>query len=585
MARKSGRIHQATWRSMLPLLVLVLLVPAVSGCAQIPASGPVVAGEEVDPGVELHAIVPGPAIGASPSEIVNGFIQAMISAEGEYEVARSYLTPAAAARWKPSNKTYVFADLSISNELSAGAGSRPEREAAQQTSGILTLSVTETIDADGHLAQVYPPQRTPIDLDLTMVDDEWRIDALPDATLLAEIDLDFVFSSYNLYYLDPARSFLVADPRWLPDTASTPARIAALLLRGPPAWLRGAVVTAFPKGTQLRAPAGVQVQDGVAQVSVTPEARQADAGQRGLMRAQLLATLQPVVAVQDVQILVDSARLDVDEVTVHSEPSMSESPALLMGDRVQKLVDGNPSPVESIAALRDSDADALAMDYSSDRFAILADDRKELRLAGEDGLEAPVLSGDELTVPSFDWRGWVWSTEVDCQGQITAVSADSEVVQVHADWLAGRELSSLRVARDGVRVLIASTDAAGTGHLELAAITRDEDGVPHSLARAPEATMGSSVSSVRDAAWVGPARVVVLGTAVDSTDLRVLQVEVGGPPREALPRLEEPLSLTAATGMGSVLVSSSEHDVLTQAGAQWISLSQAQGATWVAFPG
>ncbi len=579
-----SRVPSAARLSSVLVGVLACLI---AGCARIPTDGPVVAGRQAGTPAALHAIVPGPSMGATPYEIVDGFLRAMISADKDFGVARSFLSPAEGEGWNPDAQT-LFYDGSYTIRVSSTAspGRQPATEAPSSERATVTLKVVQKIDADGRLEQLETPRRDDLRLELARVEGQWRITDAPDLAAVAVTDRDFVFNSYNLYYVDATGRYLVPDPRWLPETAATSTRLVTMLLTGPPRWLQSSVTTAFPRGTRLAAPSSVVIDDGVAAVELSPQARPADRRRRGLMRAQLLATLQPLADVDDVSMRVDGAPLDAGPVSPVTVTPVDPSPVALRDGRLVRFnLDGEDSGEEITAARVLRDADALAVDYTGQLFAVRTGEGSQLRLAGRSGTGDPVLTADELTAPSFDVHGWVWSTDVTCNGTVTAVSPQGVVLDVPASWLAGRHIDVIRVARDGVRVLIASTSPDGTAHVELAAISRRADGIPTGLTVAPGDPLGVGIESVRDAVWLGPVDLALIARRPGVQGLRILPIEVGGPPHDPMLPLTDPRQLAGAQGVGSVLVLTGSHDVMTQAGAQWISLPAAAGAEAVAYAG
>ncbi len=580
-------------RARIPWLVVGLAFVLLAGCARIATNGPVVSGAQAGPGLELHAIVPGPAKGASPRDIVSGYLQAALSAESDYAVARSYLTPQAADAWRPSQQTLIYdgstsiAGTAVDNE--PAPPTRPTASSAPEAT--VTVSVVAQIDAAGHLSQLASRQQQSIDLPLVQSGGQWRIGKAPNLTLVSSSDLDFVFSSYSLFFLDPTRSFLVPDPRWVPDDPSTPTRLAALLLAGPPDWLKPAVYTAFPRGTGLAQSSSVTVKAGVATVELSPEASKASPQTRGLMRDQMLNTLQPLVALDGVTLDVGGSPLDIPDVSVHAEPTLAPDPALLRGGTISKFSGARLEPEPGMPSLSSVQPTTLAMDYSGERFAILSGDDSQLRLldsgkqGGDPALSDPVLSAPDLTPPSYDWHGWVWSTSAQCNGAISAVSPQGKVTSVAAPWLAGRTISVVRVARDGARAIIASTDGSGVPHLELASIARSDDGTPTAVRPADFTPVGVGIGAVRDATWVSGTELIVLGKPAGSQIQQVMQVEIGGPARPALPALPDARRVTGADGVGSVLVGTGSNELMTQAGARWTALSAASGTRWAAYSG
>ncbi len=569
-------------RANATVTILVLLV-TLFGCARIGTSGPVVSGGPAGKPADLQALVPGPAAGDTPEQIVQGFLRAGLSARSDYEAARVFLTTDSAADWRPSQQTLVYSDevklTGFADNPQAPAGDEPTT-----SSGLVSVQVEASIDAAGHLLHDGTDRRQNVEFSLVREKGEWRLDAVPDLTLISTNDLEFVFSRFAVYFLDPTSSYLVPDARWLPDTVSTPTVLAALLLDGPTTFLAGAVVTAFPEGVELAPPSGLSIEDGLASVDLTSQARSAPPTQRALMRAQMLATLQQVAEVADVTLTVENGPLEVPETTVRRQPDVQVGLAVLRDGLISRLDNGTMAAVAGAPSLADLDPVAIAADYSTARFAVITGGGGELRLlrVGKP-LADPVLVDDRLTRPSFDWRGWVWSTTATCTGTVTAVSAEGRVVEVNASWLDGRELIALRVSREGARVIVASSGPDGT-RLDLASVIRDGDGAPVTLQQADPALVGDSLTTIDDVAWVDELQVAVLGRRpVDDTD-RVLRLELGELSAQALSTVRGARQVISNGGPGSIIVRT-EEGLMVPAGAQWVQLPDSAAITSIADPG
>ena len=92
----------------------VALVLTIAGCAGVPDSGPVRVGQPVAAAgggladVSVREVPAGPAPGASPADVVSGFLRAMVNSDGGYGVARSYL--ATGTSWTSGNTITIYAD-------------------------------------------------------------------------------------------------------------------------------------------------------------------------------------------------------------------------------------------------------------------------------------------------------------------------------------------------------------------------------------------------------------------------------------------------------------------------------------------
>lgn len=564
-------------------LVCLVVVLLLSACAEIPSSGPVVAGASAGPDRALQAIVPGPADGATPAEIVRGFLDANLSPADGYAVARSFLTEHAAARWQPTSGTVVY---SGERSLSGVTRSSPDPDLPERAN--VSVSQVASISATGHFDRVAASRRQ-VELEVRNVDGQWRISMLPDLTLINETDLDFVFGAYPVYFLDPTSTYLVPDPRWLPNSGLTATRLVTLLLDGPPEWLQPAVRTSFGRAVRLAGPEPVAVSGGVATVELSEQARQAPAQDRALMYAQLLATLRLLPTVENVTVRSNGADLDLDELDLATEPDVGADPYLMVDGQLTVLHGGSisalvPDPVPSGLAV-----EAIAISFepeSQRRYAAVTEGGEQLYLGRlRDPSGAAVLAGTHLTAPSFDWRGWVWSTETLSDGNLTVVAPDGTLSTVAAPWLDGRRLTSLRVGRSGSLVAVASTDSSGRSELQIASVERAVNGRPVALHRSDPDPSGVGIIAVRDLAWVGPSELVVLGKRNSDAGPRVLTVGVGGAGPSALPALPDSRRIAGGFGVSSVLVGTGSDGLSGLTGTQWAEVDGAAGATAAAFVG
>ncbi len=598
-SRASGRHAGLAWRKALVGVVVL----AVSGCATIQTDGPVVAGQPVgDPfGDGVRELVSGPTAGQTPDGIVTGFLAAAQGAADDFEVARQFLTSEAASTWRPAVQTIVYRGGTPEVSVLAGGQEVPgdEEVKADAVSAHLSVEVVATVDERGrYLQQASGPPRT-IDLDLQRSDDQWRISGVEDVALLSEADFAAAFRVYPLHFLDPSRTYLVPEVRWFPNGRSTATRLVRELLAGPSEWLAPAVDTAFPTGTSLAAPAAVVVRDNAGVVDLTEPALEAGDADRTLMLVQLESTLQPVLGVNRIEIRVDGGQLDdppdVDGPT--HDPEVLAPAVLVQGDSLMQL---DLRTIEPIADLPDltgldvshpgvSPTGSGAVNTRSRVFAVLTRERSELRLIrpGSDEVPEPVVVGSDLTAPSLDWRGWVWTTTRTNAGYVNAAPSEGPALRVEAPWLAGRLVTSMRVSRDGARVVVASTDQAGVGHLDLAGVLRDRNGVPKRLVPQEPQAQALDLAVVEEVAWSDEDEVLVLGRAATEptgSDLRIWVVTLSGPVTEPFAPLGDVTTVTARKGERSVLASTDE-GIFALAGSAWVRIPESESAREAAFQG
>src|SRR5690606_35918950 len=111
-----------------------LLVVALAACAGLPVTGPVNPGRPVtddDDGTDVSYVPAGPADGATPVQIVEGFIAAGSGPSGNWEVAQEFLTDAAREVWKRQAGVTIYE-----------SGTRTITGADEEAAGIDDMTVT-----------------------------------------------------------------------------------------------------------------------------------------------------------------------------------------------------------------------------------------------------------------------------------------------------------------------------------------------------------------------------------------------------------------------------------------------------------
>ncbi len=252
------------------LPTVLVAVTLAAGCADVPTSGllqhtglPAGTGGEQQGMDCCGYIMTGPGPGASPSQIVQGFLLASADFGNHHEIARQYLTRAASRSWQPGPGPAVTVVASPPTVTPAppAFGSRNTAVveiSAQQLGNVSTSGQYIQAEAGQHqLNQEFTLQK---------VDHQWRIATLPKKSsadvdqpsheLLLTKDLfQLAFQPRNLYYLDPAGKDLVPDPIFVPvDSGDPVADLVRALLIPPQGWVAGAVLSAFPPAATLRRP-------------------------------------------------------------------------------------------------------------------------------------------------------------------------------------------------------------------------------------------------------------------------------------------------------------------------------------------
>ena len=532
--------------------VLVVVALVLTACAGFGTSGPVNTGREAgaDAGAPDFSFVPdGPQAGASPEQIVEGFIRAG-SGPGPragWETARLFLAPSIRETWNP--------EASVTIDLLG------DREIDAPTAGGVTLSLLSvaTVDATG---AYEPADAAPTTLSFALAqqdDGEWRITEAPDGIVLGQDDFSRVFSRYSLMYFDPTWQFLVPDVRWFAATNAA-ARITSALVDGVPSpWLADSVVNAFPESVEAQP--SVPIESGIAQVELSGNALSLDQSTLDRMQTQLTASLATAKAVGAVM-LVSSAPILASPVQVRSTrltgPPLVETAAgfgFLSGDELTVL----PGLSDAVASLSPR-PDAIQVGPERQLAAVRLADGSVARVVA-DGEVTIVDTRPGLVAPSIDPQGMVWSVPRGAPTEVQVFSG-TERFDLAAAW-AATEIVALAVSRDGTR-LAGLVVSGGSARVWVAGVLRDPENQPVGLG-VPVA-LGAAPGSGAGIAWVDDTTVGVLTNAPDGG--RVSEQLVGGP-ATVTDAPQAIVAIAGATSIATVRLLGQDGSLYVKRGANW----------------
>ena len=504
------------------VLAAVVTAAALAGCAGIPTSGSVRQGRPLQlerQDVVVPFIAEGPVAGATAVQVVQGFLRASADFRGDHKVAREYLTGGAAQRWRPAAGTIVH-----------DGGAPPGVEEGDDGTVVAQVTEVARIDPEGSF------RRTPGSPDLTRTfrlereDGEWRIAELDDGLVLSQLDVDQTFRQVSLYFLSPSRNSLVPDTVLVPELPGLTTKVVSRLLRGPTSDLRGAVLTAFPQGTQLEVQA-VPVSDGVATVSLDDAVLSADPDAREQMSAQIVWTLKQLGSqINRVRItaggddpFVQGVPQDQDANSwlTYDPDGFGGSPSLyaVRGSQVGRIIEGTFQPLTGPAGIGDVPVRTPAVSLDTTELAAVSPDGTVLstgRIAA-DGTFSPVLAGGDLSQPSWDPLGNLWVVDRSTGRLLLLPGGAAPALVVEVPRLAGAgRLSQVVVSRDGARVAMVY-GRGRAARLTLGSVTGIEDLEPDATDTPRVAVRGlreilPQVRGVRDVAWTDATTVTVLGS-------------------------------------------------------------------------
>lgn len=555
------------------ILVVIAGVLLLAGCSSLlPVSGePQAVPFPETKASEVKLNAQGPAKGASAEELITGFLRA--SAAGvsdDFTVARQFLTAEAAASWDPTAQVRLYPDNqspALSRSSSGAVRVSVAALATLDNSGILTNSATDSI-ISGEFSLVRN------------VDGEWRIAVLDDGITVPSAVFQSQFEESLVYYLTVDRTALVPTVHWFPRN-SAPTLAAESLIKGPPAWLSDAVRTAVPVGTTLATPA-VKVEEGVATVDLSVEASQMTQADLDLLYAQFTKTLTELSSIQDVRLSAAGAELSQPNQKDLPSYPYSNYPLLALADGVPARVTGSQvEPLVAAPAVAGLGLTAITSGYDEQPRNIVGLGTNGLyRISVDNSAVTQLLAGSTLAQPSMDTSGWVWTGAKNSVGTLNAINVSTgENIGVPANWLNGAELQSLRVSREGARIVVTYRKDDAT-NLGVAAIVRDEAGRPLRIGEV--VPFGQRLAEVTDLAWIAESKLMILARPKTGSEFNLQLVTIGSVSR-TVSEPDNPVSLTGGLGLESVVLAVQNGSLFRYDGGGWRVI--ANEVTAPALPG
>jgi hypothetical protein len=554
------RVRGGRWA---PLLALLLVL---SACSTVPKTSPIVQITEVPSRpAETVGIEPlPPERGATPEEIVRGFIDAAASARPGHPVAREHLAPEAAGTWSDEAGIIVLSPDYATVATEAG-------------SVTLTANPVGTVDERGvftvEAAGVFTRQFT-----LEQVRGEWRISDPPDGLIILQPDFERLYVERDAYFLDPTGQRVVPDPRLLIKGDAQPTALLQRVLDGPSGAIAAGVRNPL-SGVQLRSAVTVQGQSAVVDLTaltVDPAPVLAE------ICAQIVWTLAPL-RIRTVEIRVDGEPVSLDGIPpeqsvddwVAFDPDAVPLDAVghyVSGGALHTVTSGAPTPGPAGTGEYGLTSAAVSAETRTGELSFLAGVRSDpsgatLYAGPYEGELAPVLTATTLSAPTVGaTRSEVWAVRDGVE--VVRVPAGAPPQGVNAPTLPGLGRADvLRLSPDAVRAALVVDGPGGPG-LYVGTVVRAQDG---SVELRDLRGVAPTLSQVVDVAWRDSGTLLVL--AGNEGEDRVVPYQVGvdgwglsAVPTSGLP--SQPESIAAAP---------TRQPLVDAGGTIW----QLAGGTWV----
>jgi hypothetical protein len=504
-------------------LATLLAVLLLAGCSTVPSSSPTVRITQAaaPPAGAVGIEPPAPVPGATPEEIVRGFIDANASTVRDHPVARQYLTEEAAETWSDSDGLTVISgdyapvrtEPGVVEVTAAQVGTVDDR-------GIFTVGAGE----------VYNRSFT-----LTDESGEWRITDPPDGLLLLEPDFARTYEPVDAYFLDPSGTRVVPDPRYLVEGGAQPNALVQRLLDGPSPQVAAGVTNPLA-GAKLRST--VSTSGRTATVDLTFPADVDDATLQAAA-AQLVWSLDQL-DLTSVVVLRDGQELGLPEVPEEQrvddwqqyDPDVVPADAVghyLVDGALRRASDGSAAPgpagegvydLGSAAVSVDGRTGALGLTVGVSRSASPSGAPATLYAGEYGGALVPVLTGGSLTEPTTaGTRAEVWT--VRDGAEVVRLPEGAAPQTVSAITLPGLgRATTFQLSPDGVRAAVVIEGTQG-GQLYVGTVVRADDTVSVRDLR----SITPTIRQVVDVAWRNAGSLLLL--AGDPSTGRTVPYQVG----------------------------------------------------------
>ena len=540
-------------------LLALALVLILTGCAALPVAGPIRIGPDLVPttdGDSFYYSPSSPFDGASQSEILNGFIAAGTGPQNDYAVAREYLSESIRSTWNPNQEVLI-------------QRSSPEVLISDQDTAELVVDVAATVDADGKYQVTPLGTGRVLEFSFVLENSQWRLSAVPDATVLIKPVFDVVFSGYSIFFLDRQKRFLVPELRWFPTTAATGTRLANALLGGASNWLKPAVVSAIPSGTRLSIDA-VTIENGIALVDLTARALVASRSDRSLMKSQLQATLSQLTNVSQVAISIERAMQEIVD-TDNNAGDLGVRALAIVGEEGLEVLASSQDLIFEAGKnfFEESELAEIALSGQSSLIATLTDSGVFRTRGDKPGADVDLIdSRAAIADIEFDRQEYLWSMSRDFDSKIIVTSPSLEQTNVLAPWLNGQSVRAFGISPGGSKIALL-VQGAGRTRVLVSAVVRNLSGTPIELAEPIE--VAGELSTPTSISWVDQITIATVNTANGSTS--VLLSTIGGTSRQ-LPALAGTKTIVAAGASSQLYLLTESGELFSYRGSAWTPLRQ-----------
>lgn len=513
----------------------LLGVLLLSGCLSVPDSGPVheFPARGATSQKEVFPLNPRPPrSGEAPTEIVSGFLEAMLATPISTTVAKQYLQSDYAGSWDPSRRTITY------------AGHRP---AQGHRSASVELVDAHWVDDRGTWRGALSRADATLHFSLAREHGEWRITKAPNALIVPNWWFQTRYAQRSLYFFDPTGRVLVPEPVFAPNGSQLATALVSSLLRGPGDAGRNVVRTFLPAGSEGLS---VPVIHHTAQVNITGNTGSQSPHSLQLMAAQLAWTLRQDPSVREIRLTIDGrpAKFPDSGSTFNVSSGMQYDPngfaagsdlyAIHRG-KLQTSAEGEPFAAVPGEWGSPHDIRAVGIDPGGNRAAGVTTDGRGLlvgQLVRKGAVRPAALTGRDLLRPAWDLTGRLWVLDRSRSGARVSYLPSAAPPEDGRSWVSlrvpgitGRDVTSFLVSRDGTR-LVAVVHGASGDRLVVSRLRATVNGVIVSASRARSVPFpAQGPVRIRDIAWRSPTTVAAVQQLPDTALVNVLSLDGATP--------------------------------------------------------
>jgi len=527
-----------------------LVVLALAGCTSLPSDGPVLVGGPitVEGNTAVEYLPAGPAEGATPREILDGFIAAGSAPQNNFRIARSFLTDAIALTWNPGRETIV-------------RGVYAKVETNSSTELTYTTSVIARVDESGVFQPSVSVKPASWSFTFTRVNGEWRLSSVPDVTLVTEVAFASAYDEYTVYFYNSDRTAFVPDVRVFARQADPVTSVARAVIAGPSRYLPNAS-TAFPPESTL-AVAPVEVVSGRAIVDVSADVAQESMTNQQEMLSEMGVSLGALPEVTSTALSINRVPLSISAIPgIDSNPRVDDRPLIMykgdVGYSAGVEIDRLPQNSDRIANLNPT-----SISYDSATGAAAVGTRLGVYLVGD--RTERISDQASLVDPQIDGSKSVWWVSRNSPNVII-LSVGGRQITINGPWSRNDHIVGLEVSREDARIAVAVNDKRN-GNVYVGAISMDDAGRPDGVSGFR--SLPVIVDNVIDLAWSDATHVALLG--IHNSVVHAEIVTVGGR-ATLLGQPQNPTRISGGnTGVAGLVVLAQNGQLWTPRGAGWQS--------------